>query len=87
MSIKTTFRASIHSGIPVENIIFEVVESENLFYESNLLKHLQIVQDFGFKTALDDFSAGHSGLKLIVQYRQICRSGIKPDLCFLFATC
>lgn len=69
MSITATFRASRQSGIPVENIIFEVVESESLVDRRNLLKYLQIIQDFGFKTAIDDFGAGHSGLKLIVKYQ------------------
>jgi EAL domain-containing protein (putative c-di-GMP-specific phosphodiesterase class I) len=69
MSITATFHASIQSGIPIDNIIFEVVESESLIDHRNLLQYLQIIQDFGFKTAVDDFGAGHSGLKLIVQYQ------------------
>ena len=69
MSITATFHASVHSGIPVDDIIFELVESESLIDSRNLLRYLQIIQDFGFKTAVDDFGAGHSGLKLIVQYR------------------
>ena len=69
MSITATFRASRSSGIPVENIIFEVIESESLIDNRNLLKYLQVIQDFGFKTAVDDFGAGHSGLTLLVQYQ------------------
>ena len=69
MNITATFRASLQSGIPVENIIFEVIESESLIDNRNLLKYLQIIQDFGFKTAVDDFGAGHSGLTLLVQYQ------------------
>ena len=69
MNITATFRASVQTGIPVENIIFEVTESESLVDNRNLLKYLQIIQDFGFKTAMDDFGAGHSGLNLLVQYQ------------------
>jgi len=69
MSITATFRASIQSGISVEHIIFEVLESESLIDNRNLLKYLQVIQDFGFKTAIDDFGAGHSGLSLLVQYQ------------------
>ena len=69
MSITATFRASLQSGIPVENIIFEVIEYESLIDNRNLLKYLKIIQDFGFKTAVDDFGAGHSGLSLLVQYQ------------------
>jgi len=69
MSITATFKASIQSGIPVENIIFEVIESERLIDSQALINHLKIIQDFGFKTAVDDFGAGHSGLSLLVQYQ------------------
>jgi EAL domain-containing protein (putative c-di-GMP-specific phosphodiesterase class I) len=69
MSITATFRASKSSGIPVKDIIFEVIESESLVDNRNLLKYLQVIQDFGFKTAVDDFGAGHSGLSLLVQYQ------------------
>lgn len=69
MNITATFRASLQSGIPVENIIFEMVESESLIDSRNLLQYLQVIQEFGFKTAVDDFGAGHSGLRLLVQYQ------------------
>jgi EAL domain-containing protein (putative c-di-GMP-specific phosphodiesterase class I) len=69
LNITATFQASINSGIPVENIIFEVLETENLTDQRNLVKYLQLIQDFGFKTAIDDFGAGYSGLKLLVKYQ------------------
>jgi EAL domain-containing protein (putative c-di-GMP-specific phosphodiesterase class I) len=69
LNITATFHASIHSGIPVNNIVFEVLETESLTDQRNLLKYLQIIQDFGFKTAIDDFGAGYSGLKLLVKYQ------------------
>lgn len=77
MSITATFRASIKSGIPMDNIVFEIVESESLVDHRNLIRYLQVIQDFGFKTAIDDFGAGHSGLKLIVKYQP---NYIKLDL-------
>src|SRR5512140_1857344 len=69
MNITATFQASLDSGIPVENIIFEVLETENLTDQRNLLQYLKLIQNFGFKTAFDDFGAGYSGLKLLVQYQ------------------
>ena len=69
LSITTTFQASISSGIPVEKIIFEVLEMENLTDQRNLLRYLRLLQDFGFTTALDDFGAGYSGLKLLAEYQ------------------
>lgn len=68
-SITATFKASYNSGIPVENIVFEVLEKEDLTDHRNLLQYLRIIQDFGFKTAIDDFGAGYSGLKLLVKYQ------------------
>ncbi len=69
LNITATFQASIDSGIPVENIIFEVLETESLTDQRNLLQYLRLIQDFGFKTAIDDFGAGYSGLKLLVKYQ------------------
>jgi EAL domain-containing protein (putative c-di-GMP-specific phosphodiesterase class I) len=69
LSIMTTFQASIQNGIPVENIVFEVLEMESLTDQRNLLQYLRLIQEFGFATAIDDFGAGYSGLKLLVEYQ------------------
>ncbi len=69
LNITATFQASINSGIPVDKIIFEVLETDNLTDQRNLVKYLQLIQDFGFRTAIDDFGAGYSGLKLLVKYQ------------------
>ena len=69
LSITATFQASIQSGIRAENIIFEVLESESLTEQRNLIKYLRLIQEFGFATAIDDFGAGYSGLKLLVEYQ------------------
>lgn len=69
MSITATFQASIQSGIPAENIIFEVLESESLTEQKNLIQYLRLIQEFGFATAIDDFGAGYSGLKLLAEYQ------------------
>jgi EAL domain-containing protein (putative c-di-GMP-specific phosphodiesterase class I) len=69
MNITATFEASRANGFPVENIIFEITEAENLTDRRNLLKFLRLYQDFGFTTAIDDFGTGYSGLKLLVEYQ------------------
>jgi EAL domain-containing protein (putative c-di-GMP-specific phosphodiesterase class I) len=69
LSITATFKASFDSEIPVERIIFEVLETEDLMDQRNLIQYLKLIQDFGFKTAIDDFGAGYSGLKLLVEYQ------------------
>jgi EAL domain-containing protein (putative c-di-GMP-specific phosphodiesterase class I) len=68
-NITATFKASRQSGIPVERIVFEVLETANLTDHRNLIKYLRIIQDFGFQTAIDDFGVGYSGLKLLVKYQ------------------
>lgn len=69
INITATFKASINNGFPVENIIFEVIESECLTDQRNLVKNLKLLQEFGFMTAFDDFGMGYSGLKLLLAYQ------------------
>lgn len=69
LNITATFKASLNMGFPVENIIFEVIETENLTDQKNLLINLKLLQEFGFKTAIDDFGMGYSGLKLLLEYQ------------------
>jgi EAL domain-containing protein (putative c-di-GMP-specific phosphodiesterase class I) len=69
LSIMATFQASKQSGFPAENIIFEVLESECLTEKRNLVQYLQLIQEFGFATAIDDFGAGYSGLRLLAEYQ------------------
>ncbi len=68
-SITATFKASYYSGIPTDKIVFEVLEKEDLTDHRNLIRYLQVMQDFGFHTAIDDFGSGYSGLKLLVNYQ------------------
>ena len=69
MNITATFKSSLKTGFPIENVIFEVTETENLADQRVLLQNLRLLQDFGFKTAIDDFGMGHSGLNLLVKYQ------------------
>ena len=69
LNITATFKASINNGFPVENIIFEVTESEDLTDQKTLLKNLKLLREFGFLTAIDDFGMGYSGLNLLLEYQ------------------
>jgi EAL domain-containing protein (putative c-di-GMP-specific phosphodiesterase class I) len=80
LCIMTTFQASAQCGIPVEKIIFEVLEMESLTDQRNLLQYLRLIQEFGFTTAIDDFGAGYSGLKLLTEYQP---NYIKLDRCLI----
>jgi EAL domain-containing protein (putative c-di-GMP-specific phosphodiesterase class I) len=69
LNITATFKASRNNGFPVENIIFEVTESECLTDRRNILNNLKLLQEFGFMTAIDDFGMGYSGIKLLLEYQ------------------
>jgi len=68
-NISATFLAALQNKMPVENIIFEVTESENVIDQRNLLQCLQILRDFGFKTTIKGFGTGYSSLKLMMEYQ------------------
>ena len=69
LNITATFMASLKNGFPINNIIFEVTESECLTDKRNLLENLKLLQEFGFMTAFDDFGMGYSGLRLLLEYQ------------------
>jgi EAL domain-containing protein (putative c-di-GMP-specific phosphodiesterase class I) len=68
-TIRATLQAARACGIPAENIIFEVTESEQLTDHRRLIDIVRLYRHFGFQTALDDFGTGYSGLKLLVEYQ------------------
>lgn len=69
MNIRATLQASVACGFPVENIIFEVTESEKFIDYHQLVANIKMYKDFGFQTAIDDFGSGFSGLKMLVEYQ------------------
>ena len=77
LCIRTTLDAANTYGFPTSRIIFEITESE--FIED--VRHVQeIVADYqsrGFRVAIDDFGAGHSGLNLLAE---LCPNMVKLDM-------
>lgn len=69
--LRTTVKAIEEAGIPPQNIVFEVIESEHV----PDLDHLRTIMDFyrakGFAIALDDLGSGYSSLNML--------SVLKPD--------
>lgn len=55
-------------GFPLQNIIFEFTENEKLD-TGHLLNILTTYRKIGFKTAIDDFGAGHAGLGLLAKFQ------------------
>lgn len=63
--IRSTLQAAAQHGFPVERIIFETVEGEQISDGKWLAEILNEYKRIGFKTAIDDFGAGFAGLNLL----------------------
>ena len=64
--IRLTLDAANRTGFPLDRIIFEFTEAEKLD-TAHLLNILNTYKAIGFKTAIDDFGAGHAGLQLLAK--------------------
>jgi EAL domain-containing protein (putative c-di-GMP-specific phosphodiesterase class I) len=67
--IQSTFEAARVYDFPIERIIFEVAEAEQVHDRAHLVNIFQEYRRFGFSTAIDDFGAGYSGLNLLAEYQ------------------
>ncbi|MYM68759.1 EAL domain-containing protein [Pseudoduganella sp. FT55W] len=67
--IRSTFEAARHYGFPIERIIFEVTEGEQVQDRPHLVNIFREYHRFGFRTAIDDFGAGYAGLNLLSEYQ------------------
>lgn len=63
--IQTTLEAAHRVGFPVERIILEFNEGEQVLDHQHLRNIIDHYQAIGMKTAIDDFGAGFSGLNLL----------------------
>ena len=69
--IRLTLEAAARTGFPLDRIIFEFTENEKLDTK-HVQNILQTYKAVGFKTAIDDFGAGHAGLQLLTH--------LQPDI-------
>lgn len=67
--IRSTLQAADRHGFPVERIIFETVEGEQVSDGKWLAEILSEYKRIGFKTAIDDFGAGFAGLNLLADFQ------------------
>ena len=67
--IRTTFEAARMNNFPIERIIFEVTEGEQVQDRAHLVNIFREYRRFGFQTAIDDFGAGYAGLNLLSEYQ------------------
>jgi len=66
--IRASLAAARRHAFPCERIIFEVTESEEIANKEKLREIFAVYQQYGFKTAIDDFGAGYSGLSLLTEF-------------------
>lgn len=63
--LRTTIKAASENNFPLEKIIFEITEAEKVDDHNHLKNIVTEYKKCGFKTAIDDFGAGYSGLNLL----------------------
>jgi EAL domain-containing protein (putative c-di-GMP-specific phosphodiesterase class I) len=66
--IRQTLLAAGRANFPLQNILFEFTETERVD-TAHLLGILNAYRAIGFKTAIDDFGSGYSGLRLLAQFQ------------------
>lgn len=67
--IRTTLQAAQEHSFPIQQIMFEFTEVEKVA-DSQHIKHIvEYYKSLGFKTAIDDFGSGHSGLNLLADFQ------------------
>lgn len=67
--LQTTIQAIEAARLAPEQVVFEVVESEEVGDVGHLLNILNYYRDHGFRVALDDLGAGFSSLNLLTKLR------------------
>lgn len=67
--LRTTLKAAAENNFPVERIIFEITEVERVADNNHLKNIVAEYKRHGFKTALDDFGSGYSGLNLLAAFQ------------------
>ena len=66
--IRLTLETAKRTGFPVDQIMFEFTETERVNTDK-LIEILTTYRRLGFKTSIDDFGAGYSGLKLLTMFQ------------------
>lgn len=66
--IRSTLKAAREHGFPINRIMFEITESEQVHEAAHLTRIFKSYHRQGFITALDDFGAGHAGLNLLASF-------------------
>ena len=66
--IKLTLATARRAGFPLDRLLFEFTESERVEH-GHLGRIIAAYKALGFRTAIDDFGAGYSGLTLLAKFQ------------------
>jgi EAL domain-containing protein (putative c-di-GMP-specific phosphodiesterase class I) len=69
LCIRTTLEAAQTYNFPIDRIVFEVTENEQIIDLAHLLAILTDYRQRGFIVAIDDFGAGYAGLNLLANFQ------------------
>ncbi|GGA95163.1 diguanylate phosphodiesterase [Agarivorans gilvus] len=67
--IRTTLEAAQKYQFPIQQIMFEFIETEQVTDTQHIKNIVAHYQQLGFKTAIDDFGAGYSNLNLLADFQ------------------
>ncbi|HWS28390.1 MAG TPA: EAL domain-containing protein, partial [Xanthomonadales bacterium] len=67
--IRATLEAADQFNFPLDRLMFEVTEVEQIEDPSHLKRIFDEYSKRGFTTAIDDFGAGYSGLNLLASFQ------------------
>ena len=67
--IQLTLKTAAATGMPLDRLIFEFTENEQMAEPAHVANIVNTYQAMGFGTALDDFGAGHAGLNLLARFQ------------------
>ena len=67
--LRTTIREVEQSSLSPEQVVFEVVETEEIGDVNHLLRILEVYRNAGFRVALDDLGSGYCSLNLLARLR------------------
>lgn len=65
LCIRTTMEAADVYGFPIDRIIFEFIEREEIKDYAHVRNIVEHYKQLGFKTALDDFGSGFANMNLL----------------------
>ncbi|WP_334656068.1 EAL domain-containing protein [Sphingomonas panaciterrae] len=75
--IQLTLATARNVGLPVDRLIFEFTENEQMGSPEHVSSIIDTYKQIGFTVAIDDFGAGHSGLDMFAKF---CPDEIKLDM-------